>query len=110
MLEATPHAAELGITLDVAHQGLGYATEAAGALLDAVVGPVVHKVIAYVDVRNTASLALFDRLGFHREGVLADSFRLADGSFATEVLFGTTAPQRQAAKLTPDADRPMENP
>jgi RimJ/RimL family protein N-acetyltransferase len=109
VLAGSPHAAELGVTLASAHQGHGYATEAVAAVLDAVVGPLVHKVIAYVDVRNEPSLALFDRLGFRREGRLADSFQLPDGTFPDEVLFGTTAPQRGAAGLTPTADRPMGN-
>jgi RimJ/RimL family protein N-acetyltransferase len=110
VLAGSPHAAELGVTLAAAHQGKGLAAEAVGAVLDAVLGPLVHKVVAYVDVRNAPSLALFDRLGFRREGHLVDSFRLDDGTFADEVLFGLTATQRPAAGLTLGPPPPMGNP
>ena len=93
-LAPSPHTAELGITIAIEFQRHGYAAEAVELVLDAMLGPVVRKVIAYVDVRNSASIALFDRLGFRREGVLADSFALDDGTFADEVLFGLTAPAR----------------
>ena len=97
-LQASPHAVEIGVTIAPVHQGRGYATEALTLVLDHLLGPVVHKAIAYVDVRNTASLALFDRLAFRREGRLADSFAFGDGTFADEVLFGLTAPQRLAGR------------
>lgn len=93
VLAASPHAMELGITLAPWAQGRGLAAEAITAVLDAMFGegrPVV-KAIAYVDTQNAASLALFDRLGFRREGHLAQSFKLADGSYADEVLFGLTS-------------------
>jgi aminoglycoside 6'-N-acetyltransferase len=97
-LPSSPHTIELGVTIAPAHQGGGYATEALTLVLDHLLGPVAHKAIAFVDVRNAASLALFDRLGFRREGRLADSFAFADGTFADEVLFGLTAPQRLAGR------------
>ncbi len=86
----TEHAVEIGITLAPAAQGRGLATEAVIALVDAVFAAGRRKVVAYVDVRNERSLALFDRLGFRREGLLHHSFKGPDG-LIDEVLFGLTA-------------------
>jgi RimJ/RimL family protein N-acetyltransferase len=86
----TDHAVEIGITLAPADQGRGLAAEAVTALVDAVFAAGRHKVVAYTDVRNTRSLALFDRLGFRREGLLHHSFKRAD-RLIDEVLFGLTA-------------------
>ena len=106
VLADTPHVAEVGITLAPWAQGRGLASEAvvtivdalldggsasAEAIAEAVADVAVVKAIAYVDTRNTPSLALFDRLGFRREGYLSHSFRATDGALADEVLFGLTA-------------------
>ena len=90
VLVATPWVAELGATIAPRHQGHGHARDAITAVLDAILGPVVNKVIAHVDPRNAASLRLFDRLGFIREGYLAESYRDGDG-YSDDVLFGLTA-------------------
>ncbi len=92
VLAEAPHIGDVGVTLAPWAQGRGLATEAVTAVVDALFadGDVV-KAVAYVDPRNEPSLALFDRLGFRREGYLSRSFRDADGSFADEVLFGLTA-------------------
>jgi RimJ/RimL family protein N-acetyltransferase len=87
---ATEHAVEIGMTIAPAAQGRGLATEAVTALVDAVFAAGRQKVVAYVDVRNERSLALFDRVGFRREGLLHHSFKGTDG-LIDEVLFGLTA-------------------
>ena len=89
-VEGAAHAAELGMTLAPGWQGQGLATEAATALVDALFATGRVRVIAYVDTRNEASLRLFDRVGFRREGLLHLSFMSADG-LNDEVLFGLTA-------------------
>ena len=109
VLAETPHAAEIGITLATEHHGRGLASEAVSAVVGVLVGPIVHKAIAFVDARNDASLALFDRLGFRREGHLADSSRCPDGTFADEILFGLTVPQLAAQAGQPDG-RPAVHP
>ena len=61
--------AQLGITLARAHQGQGVATEAVNAVLDyAFINLDLHRVIATVDVENTRSAALMERVGLRREG------------------------------------------
>lgn len=58
----------LGYTLVRRHQGYGYATEAARALLNYLFGSLaVHRVVATVDTRNGPSVALLERLGMRRE-------------------------------------------
>jgi RimJ/RimL family protein N-acetyltransferase len=61
--------AELGIALDPKYQGRGYATEALRAVLDHLFGALgKHRVTATTDAENRAAAALFERLGFRREG------------------------------------------
>ena len=63
-----PRQVEIGFTLAPRHQGKGYATEAVTALLDHLFGELgKHRVFASVDPRNTACLALLERLGLRRE-------------------------------------------
>ena len=59
---------ELGWVLHPDFQGVGYAAEAAGAVLDFVFETLVpHRVQAFLDARNGASAALCERLGMRRE-------------------------------------------
>jgi len=60
--------ATLGYTLTAADQGRGFATEAAGAVVDVLFGEGVHRVVATVDPQNDASAMVLDRLGFRYEG------------------------------------------
>jgi RimJ/RimL family protein N-acetyltransferase len=72
--EDEPRQAEIGFTLDRGQQGRGYGTEAVTALLDwAFPRFGLHRVIAIVDVRNSASSALVERLGFRREAHLVEN-------------------------------------
>lgn len=68
-LESDPRQVELGITLDSAHQGKGYAAESLGAVLGYVFGRLgKHRATATTDAANAPAAALFTRLGFRREG------------------------------------------
>lgn len=61
--------AEIGWTLLPSSQGEGYATEAATVLLDFCFDELgLHRVFAELDPRNTASVALCERLGMRHEG------------------------------------------
>ena len=85
------HVMELGITVGSQYQNRGYATEALRVMIAHLFTfEAVHKLMAYVATANVSSLRVFDRLGFRREGLLHDSYRLHDGSLIDEVLFGLT--------------------
>ncbi|MCU1395626.1 MAG: hypothetical protein JWM34_4054 [Ilumatobacteraceae bacterium] len=84
------HAVELGITIAAASQGHGYASEAIRTVADALFADAsIEKLVAFVAAGNAASLRLFDRLGFRREGFLRDSYGV-HGRLIDEVLFGLT--------------------
>ena len=61
--------AEIGFIFDPGHQGKGYATEAARALLDWAFGTAgLHRVIGRTEARNTASSRVLEKLGLRLEG------------------------------------------
>jgi RimJ/RimL family protein N-acetyltransferase len=61
--------AQLGITLARPHQGHGLAIEAVSTVLDyGFINLDLHRVVATVDVLNTRSAALMERVGLRREG------------------------------------------
>jgi RimJ/RimL family protein N-acetyltransferase len=71
---ATHRGGELGYVIDPAHQGRGYATEAAVALLGlAFEGLGLHRVIARIDARNAASAGVLRRLGMRQEAHLREN-------------------------------------
>ena len=66
---------ELGYTLSPSYQGLGYASEAVGAVLhEAFTRWNKHRVIASVDPANTASIRLLEQLGFRKEAHHVQSY------------------------------------
>ncbi len=68
VMEDDPLQAEIGYTLAREAQGQGFATEAVTALLTWAFATFdLHRVVAIVDVRNTPSVALLERLGLRRE-------------------------------------------
>jgi RimJ/RimL family protein N-acetyltransferase len=55
---------EVGFILHPDHQGLGYATEAAGAIVELAFGTYrLHRVYGRIEPRNTASARVLERLG-----------------------------------------------
>jgi RimJ/RimL family protein N-acetyltransferase len=68
LMEDDPRQAEIGYTLAREAQGQGFGSEAVAALLTwAFAAFDLHRIIATVDARNTASVALLERLGLRRE-------------------------------------------
>ncbi len=65
--------AEIGWTLHPDHAGRGYMTEAAGAVLQIAFRDIgLHRVMAQLDPRNEASVALCKRLGMREEAKLVE--------------------------------------
>ncbi len=86
-MEDEPRHVEIGYTLNPAHQGKGYATEAITRLIDYVFSDLrKHRVTAMANVQNTASVRLMERVGMRREGVLMQSF-WCKGAWADEYLY-----------------------
>jgi len=83
-----PRQCEIGFTIAPAHQGHGYATEAARLLVGYLFGPrAKHRITASCDARNTASAAVLERLGMRREGHLRES-TWAKGEWTDDLLYG----------------------
>lgn len=70
---ATDGHAEIGYVLHPDHNGQGFATEAAGALLALAFDELgAHRVTAKLDARNAASAAVVERLGMRLEATFVD--------------------------------------
>jgi RimJ/RimL family protein N-acetyltransferase len=66
--------AEIGFTFDPRHQGKGFATEAARALLDWTFGPAgLHRAIGRLEARNSASARVLEKLGMRLEAHLVEN-------------------------------------
>jgi aminoglycoside 6'-N-acetyltransferase len=74
-LAANGHSGEIGYTLHPWARGQGFATEAAGALVDHLVRELgLHRVEASTHPGNAASNRVLERLGFTLEGVKRESY------------------------------------
>ena len=88
-----PHAddarqCDIGFTLSPEHQGHGYATEAVRLLVNYLFSERgKHRISAWCDPRNAASVALLERLGMRREGHLRQS-TWAKGEWTDDLVFG----------------------
>jgi RimJ/RimL family protein N-acetyltransferase len=86
-LSAMDQCGEIGYVISPAHSGNGYTTEAAHAVFDLAFNDLgLHRMIARIDPRNTASLRLAQRLGMRREAHLVENHWHGD-AWADEVDF-----------------------
>lgn len=70
-MESSGRRAEVGWVFHPDHSGQGFATEAVGAVIRAALDEFdLHRVVAQMDARNTASARLCERLGMKREAHL----------------------------------------
>ena len=89
---AMPHAddprqCDIGFTISTEHQGHGYATEAVRLLLAYLfTARGKHRITAYCDSRNAASIALLERLAMWREGHLRES-TWAKGEWTDDLVY-----------------------
>ena len=74
LADARAAQAEIGWALDPRHEGHGYATEAAAALAAFAFDTLgVHRLYARLDVENTGSVGVCERLGMRREAHLVEN-------------------------------------
>jgi RimJ/RimL family protein N-acetyltransferase len=89
--------AEIGYSLHADWHGQGLAQEAVRAVLAFLIGEVgLARIEADVDPRNAASCRLLERLGFVREGLLRQRWRV-NGEACDSALYGLLAPEFIAA-------------
>ena len=88
-------AAKLGYAIAHGHQGKGYATDAVRTMLGFAFGVLgLHRVTTAIGPDNTASIAVVQRVGFTREGVLRDHVH-TNGAWRDSVLFSLLATEWQ---------------
>ncbi|GID92469.1 GNAT family N-acetyltransferase [Amorphoplanes digitatis] len=89
---------EIGVILHPDAQGAGYATEAAGALLDLAFDRLaLHRVTASTNAGNEASARALRRLGLRQEGHLRQCV-LFDGAWHDELIFAILAAEWRSAR------------
>lgn len=78
---------EIGFTVSPAFQRRGYAVEAVQALIEYLF-QTLHKrrIVASVDPRNTASIALLEKLAFRKEAHFRESLYI-DGEWVDDVIY-----------------------
>ncbi|MDE3211404.1 MAG: GNAT family N-acetyltransferase [Pseudomonadota bacterium] len=92
-------AVEFGITIAPAWQGRGYAGEALREVFGQLFGPLGHRrVLASVDPRNAASMALLRSLGMRQEAHHRESLRL-HGEWVDDVVFALLAREWPGQRL-----------
>nr|WP_269810786.1 GNAT family N-acetyltransferase [Kineosporia rhizophila] len=98
---ASAHAAqaEIGWTIAPGHQGHGYATEAAATLAGFAFETLgVHRLYARLDVENTGSVRVCERLGMRREAHLVEN-DLDGDRWGSEYIYAALAADLRAAGL-----------
>jgi RimJ/RimL family protein N-acetyltransferase len=89
---------ELGYIVHPDHQGRGYATEAAAAVLDLAFDVFgLHRVVGRVEPRNVASAGVLERLGMRREGLLVEN-ELVKGEWQSEAIYALRQSQPRLRK------------
>ena len=98
-LSAEHSCGEIGYVISPAFSGRGYAAEAAHAGLHVAFDDLgLHRVVARVDARNTASARLASRLGMRKEAHLREN-EWFKGEWTDEIDFGTLAQEWSSRKL-----------
>jgi RimJ/RimL family protein N-acetyltransferase len=91
LLSAEHRQAEIGFVVHPDHQGRGYATEAAAALLElAFDGFGMHRVIGRLEARNTPSARVLEKLGMRREAHFVEN-ELVKGEWQSELVYAVLA-------------------
>ena len=90
---------EIGYTIAKQHQGLGFATEAAKAVINYLFCELKkHRITASIDPENIASVALLEKLGFRKEAHFRESLFLND-KWVDDVIYALLAREWKASEL-----------
>jgi len=88
---------EIGFMFHPAHQGRGYATEAARPLLDFAFGVMgLHRVIGRAEARNLASARVLEKLGMRQEAHLVEN-EFVKGEWQSELVYAVLADEWNSA-------------
>jgi RimJ/RimL family protein N-acetyltransferase len=99
LLSAEHSCGEIGYVFNPSYAGRGYAAEAAHAALHLAFDEVgLHRVVARIDARNSASARLAKRLGMRQEAYLKENERFK-GEWADEIDFALLAREWPSRKL-----------
>jgi RimJ/RimL family protein N-acetyltransferase len=89
---------EVGFIVDPAHQGHGYATEAAEAMLELGFETYdLHRIIGRLEPRNTASARVLERLGMRKEAHLIEN-EWVKGEWQSEAVYAILAREWREAR------------
>lgn len=96
-----PSIAELGWVFAPEYGGRGFATEAARALVDLAFGTYpLHRLMAQLDPRNTASARLCERIGMTHEAHTREDFADRDGGWSDTSVYGLLRREWEAARAS----------
>jgi ribosomal-protein-alanine N-acetyltransferase len=85
----------IGYMIESTRQRQGIATEAVSAMLDFCFGDLgLHRLQAFIHPDNRASIALIEKLGFRREGLLRDNLRVGE-VWRDDLLYALLATDRR---------------
>jgi RimJ/RimL family protein N-acetyltransferase len=89
---------EIGFILHPDHQGHGYATEAAEAMLGLAFETYdLHRVVGRLEARNVASARVLERLGMRKEAHLIEN-EWVKGEWQSEAIYAILAREWRAAR------------
>jgi RimJ/RimL family protein N-acetyltransferase len=83
---ASAHVADLGVAVAATHRRRGIGTALLAAAEEWARAAGVEKLELHVFPHNAPALALYDRLGYEREGVRRRHYRRRDGAFVDAIL------------------------
>lgn len=94
-----PSIAELGWVFSPSYAGRGFATEAARALVDlAFEHYPLHRLMARLDPRNTASARLCERLGMRHEAHTREDYPDREGGWSDTAVYGLLRREWEAGR------------
>jgi RimJ/RimL family protein N-acetyltransferase len=86
---------EIGFVTHPDHQGHGYATEGAAALIDLGFRELgLHRIVGSADARNIGSARVMEHLGMRREALFREN-ELVKGEWTDEVIYAILAAEWQ---------------